>query len=102
MRLTSWNGKKWVLPQGRYWRAIADRLAAYENTGYEPEEIGTYEAIKAQAAKLGYRLVRTADYSCACVSEYPRTARCAGTHVFVRKSKTGQYTYCRLREEGVE
>ena len=45
MRLTNWNGKKWVLPQGRtsdgesYWRIIAERLAAYENTGLEPEEI---------------------------------------------------------------
>ena len=38
-RLTRWNGKKWVLPQGRtsdgesYWRLIAERLAAYENAG---------------------------------------------------------------------
>ena len=44
-RLTTWNGKKWVLPQGKdengnsYWRIIADRLAAYENTGLEPDEI---------------------------------------------------------------
>ena len=36
-RLTQWNGKKWVLPQGRtkdgesYWRIIAERLAEYEN-----------------------------------------------------------------------
>lgn len=37
-RLTYWNGKKWILPQGA-WREIADRLAAYENTGLEPEEI---------------------------------------------------------------
>lgn len=37
-RLTRWNGKKWVLPQGA-WREIAERLAAYENTGLEPEEI---------------------------------------------------------------
>ena len=37
-RLTHWNGKKWILPQGA-WREIADRLAAYENTGLEPEEI---------------------------------------------------------------
>ena len=37
-RLTKWNGKKWVLPQGM-WREIADRLAAYENTGLGPEEI---------------------------------------------------------------
>lgn len=44
-RLTKWNGKKYVLPQGRtsqgesYWQMIAARLAAYENTGYEPWEI---------------------------------------------------------------
>lgn len=44
-RLTRWNGKKWVLPQGKtsdgesYFRIIAERLAAYENTGLEPEEI---------------------------------------------------------------
>lgn len=45
-RLTRWNGKKYVLPQGRgAWREIADRLAAYENTGLKPEEI---EALKAQ------------------------------------------------------
>lgn len=37
-RLTKWNGKKWILPQGM-WREIADRLAAYENTGLEPEEL---------------------------------------------------------------
>lgn len=37
-RLTYWNGKKYCLPQGK-WREIADRLAAYENTGLEPEEI---------------------------------------------------------------
>ena len=45
-RLTKWNGSKWILPQGRtsdgesYWRIIADRLAAYEDSGLEPEEIG--------------------------------------------------------------
>ena len=44
-RLTKWNGKKWVLPQGKnsdgesYWRIIAERLAAYENTGMTPDEI---------------------------------------------------------------
>lgn len=44
-RLTRWNGEKWVLPQGRtsdgqsYWRIIAERLAAYENTYMTPEEI---------------------------------------------------------------
>ena len=44
-RLTKWNGKKWVLPQGRrrdgksFWRIIAERLAEYENIGYEPNEL---------------------------------------------------------------
>ncbi len=43
-RLTRWNGKKYVLPQGYgAFRQIAERLAAYENTGLEPEEI---EAMK--------------------------------------------------------
>lgn len=53
-RLTKWNGKAWVLPQGRtsdgqsYWRIIADRLAEYENAGWvdtkdcEPLEDGEY------------------------------------------------------------
>lgn len=43
-RLTKWNGKKWVLPQGK-WREIADRLAAYENTGLEPEEIASLQGV---------------------------------------------------------
>ena len=44
-RLTKWNGSKYVLPQGRtkdgesYWRIVTDRLAEYENTGMEPEDI---------------------------------------------------------------
>lgn len=44
-RLTSWNGTKWVLPQGRtsdgqsYWRIIAERLAEYENNDPELEEV---------------------------------------------------------------
>lgn len=42
-RLTRWNGKKWLLPQGS-WREIADRLAAYENTGLEPAEIVALKA----------------------------------------------------------
>lgn len=43
-RLTTWNGSKYILPQGRdadgksNWRRIAERLAAYENIG-SPEEI---------------------------------------------------------------
>ena len=36
-RLTRWNGKKWILPQGA-WREICEKLAAYENIG-SPEEI---------------------------------------------------------------
>ena len=45
-RLTKWKDNKYVLPQGRtsdgqsYWRIVTDRLAAYENTGLEPDEIG--------------------------------------------------------------
>ena len=44
-RLTKWNGKKWILPQGRtsdgqsYWRIIAETLAAYEDSGLTPEEL---------------------------------------------------------------
>ena len=39
-RLTRWNGQKYVLPQGcGSFRRIAERLAAYENTGLEPDEI---------------------------------------------------------------
>lgn len=37
-RLSKWNGEKYILPQGQ-WRAICDRLGAYEDTGFEPEEI---------------------------------------------------------------
>lgn len=45
-RLTTWNDRlqRYTLPQGA-WREIAERLAAYENTGLEPEEI---EALKAR------------------------------------------------------
>lgn len=42
-RLTRWNGKKWVLPQGM-WREIAERLAAYEDTGLEPEQVRALKA----------------------------------------------------------
>lgn len=53
-RLTKWNGKKWILPQGM-WREIADRLAAYESTGLEPEEIAALQARSAaeQTAPAG-------------------------------------------------
>lgn len=45
-RLTRWNGKKFVLPQGYgMWRKIADRLAAYEETGLEPEEVAALKQI---------------------------------------------------------
>lgn len=45
-RLTRWNGKKWVLPQGM-WREIAERLAAYENTGLEPEQVAELQTEQA-------------------------------------------------------
>lgn len=39
-RLTKKSGEKYVLPQGKgSFRRIAERLAAYENTGLEPSEI---------------------------------------------------------------
>lgn len=41
-RLTHWNKQRgqWGLPQGPgSFRMIAERLAAYENTGMEPETI---------------------------------------------------------------
>lgn len=47
-RLTRWNGKKYVLPQGHgVWRKIAERLAAYENSGVEPDKLGSslYEKV---------------------------------------------------------
>lgn len=42
-RLTTWNGSKYVLPQGRTdgksnWRRIAEKLAQYEDIG-SPDEI---------------------------------------------------------------
>lgn len=50
-RMTRWNGKKYVLPQGYgVWRKIAERLAAYENTNLEPEEI---EAMKKRIKECG-------------------------------------------------
>lgn len=49
-RLTLWNGVRWVLPQGYgFGQKIADRLAAYENTGLEPEEI---EKLKTPTAEM--------------------------------------------------
>ncbi len=56
-RLTTWNGKKWTLPQGKtsdgqsYWRIIAECLAAYENTGLTPEAI---ESMKKAVFGEGY------------------------------------------------
>ena len=44
-RLTTWNGSKYILPQGRtaegesYWRIIADKLAQYENNDPEAKEM---------------------------------------------------------------
>lgn len=41
-RMTVWNGTKWTIPKGTtrgMWRRVIERLAAYEDTGYEPSEI---------------------------------------------------------------
>ena len=54
-RMTRWNGKKYVLPQGHgVWREIAERLAAYESTGLEPEEIETLKAKVQSDAPCAY------------------------------------------------
>ena len=51
-RLTKWNGKKWVLPQGKtsdgesFFRIIAERLAEYENIGTPDEVKRKLEIIK--------------------------------------------------------
>jgi hypothetical protein len=54
-RLTRWNGNKWVLPsmERGVLREISERLAAYESTGLEPEEI-VY--IKAEIIRLNEEL----------------------------------------------
>ena len=103
-RLTRWNGEKYILPQGRTsggesnWRRIAERLGAYEDTGLDPEEIGSLDVLKRQAAALGYKLVKKPDATCYCCSEYPRTQTCAKTHIPVRKTKSG-WTYCKRRDK---
>lgn len=51
-RLTRWNGKKYVLPQGM-WREIAERLAAYENTGLEPEQVAELQTEQGLDLMLG-------------------------------------------------
>ena len=57
-RMTHWNGKKYVLPSTAkgpgVWREIAERLAAYENTGLEPEEIETLKAKVQSGAPCAY------------------------------------------------
>lgn len=51
--------KKWVLPQGRtssgesYWRLIAERLAAYENTGLEPKEVERLKDVNERGETAG-------------------------------------------------
>ena len=50
-RLTKWNGKNWILPQGRtsdgqsYWRLIADKLAYYENAEEDGNWIDTRNCV---------------------------------------------------------
>lgn len=67
-RLTKWNGQKYVLPQGKgNFRLIADRLAAYENTGLEPEEInklirGEINSAKSKRVFISGPITGTEDY----------------------------------------
>lgn len=51
-RLTHWNGKKYVLTHGQGFgqtRVFTDKLAEYENTQLEPEEV---EELKQAYARL--------------------------------------------------
>lgn len=67
-RMTKWNGKKYVLPQGKgEFRKIADRLAAYEDTGLEPEEInrilrGEIDSVKSKRVFISGPITDTDDY----------------------------------------
>lgn len=67
-RMTKWNGNKYILPQGKgEFRRIADRLAAYEDTGYEPEEIkrflrGEEKAAKSKRVFISGPITGTDDY----------------------------------------
>lgn len=83
-RLTRWNGSKWVLPQGiGAFREVADRLAAYENTGIEPEEMRalqrgfgcvTTEQVKDVIIELLHRKERfiNADLTVEDISEFTK------------------------------
>ena len=67
-RMTKWNGKKYILPQGKgEFRRIADRLAAYEDTGLEPEEIkrllrGEENTAKSRRVFISGAVTGTDDY----------------------------------------
>ncbi len=53
-RLTRWNGKKWVLPQGYgTHRMIAEKLAAYENTGLCPKQLAEFWLRKRLKSNIG-------------------------------------------------
>jgi hypothetical protein len=57
----------------------------------------TLQELKKAADELGYRVVKKNDYTCACCGEYPLNDKCERTHEFVRKSKSGHFTYCKKR-----
>lgn len=86
-RLTKWNGKKWVLPQGRTsdgksnWRIIAEKLAEYENIG-EPESLTT--VIRCRDCKY-----RSGNY-CHHTMSYGSFIRDDGFCSNARKAKEGE------------
>jgi len=63
-RLTKWNGKRYILPQGKtsdgesYWRIIADRLAEYENAE-ESKKSGWINTRECVPLTDGYYLAQT-------------------------------------------
>ena len=74
-RLTRWNGKKYVLPQGHgVWRQIAERLAAYENSGVEPEKLGStiYQELPHVKGKM--MVILSEEERCAIINALSRAA----------------------------
>ena len=59
-RLTTWNGEKYILLNPStpgVGRTITDRMAAYENTGLEPDEINAIIiALGLERTKDGFRV----------------------------------------------
>ena len=68
------------------------------------QSVNTIEELKAEADKLGYKLVKKPDYDCSCYSTYPNercknngTWRCIDKYRPIEKKRRSEYspvTYC--------